>query len=230
MRLPPEFRVNSLHPNGPRNPGGTLKDVSEIRWVYSPSALTPSPNLKKPVLENGDHLDELLLRRQCVSFSFSFRLRLSLLRPSQPYYEKNDSGPRVNENNNIFPKCPPTTNTDPLISNMSSCDMSKNGEQEDSRHESKAAKSGNGGTANEESSVGLGLLRPWHEVKSNPFPICDSPLTDFKLPVYPLRRLSGSLVPPVSAVDPEGDEGESLPFPAYPITRNIPPKTVYHDM
>ena len=218
MRLPAELRVNTLHPNVPRpngnavNPDGTLKDASAIGWVHSPSELMPRPGPKKLVLENGDRLDDLLPKRQHVCCSFSFHLRPSLLRPFQLYYDTNDPG--ANENNNVSPQGPPTTDTDRLISDTSSRDSSKK-----ARHESKAAKSGKGGTAeNEESSVGLGLPQPWHEVKSKPFPICDSPLTYFKLPVYPLHSFSS-------------DKGKSLPFPAsYPITPNIPPKTVSHNM
>lgn len=80
-RSPADLRVNTQVPlsGDAVNPDGTLKDASEIRWVHSPSELTPPP-LEKRVLENfdndhGDGDDDLLLKRRRVSCSSCFYLR-----------------------------------------------------------------------------------------------------------------------------------------------------------
>ena len=76
-----ELTVNTLHPNISEwsgdavNPDGTLKDASEIKWVNSPSELTPPP-LEKRVLEIADSDDHPHLpKRQRVSYLFHFHPR-----------------------------------------------------------------------------------------------------------------------------------------------------------
>ena len=66
-----ELSVNTLHPiisesewsGDAVNPDGTLKDASEIRWVNSPSELTPPP-LENCVLEIAELDDHPLLPKR----------------------------------------------------------------------------------------------------------------------------------------------------------------------
>ena len=77
---PADLRVNTQVPlsGDAVNSDGTLKDASEIRWVHSPSELTPPP-LEKRVLENenddGDSDGDLLPKRRRVSCSSCLHCR-----------------------------------------------------------------------------------------------------------------------------------------------------------